>query len=192
MTAIRLARPAAIERTVLALAGLVGLVVLRWAMGGLDPSDRVMPGLVFGLGLLLVVRASGERFGRPSAFAIGVGILGGTVLVALAAATAAGHRWEPAAAAAPWAAVTILVAASEELLLRGVVFDDLGKRFGIGAAIVVTSLAFALLHVPFYGWRAAPLDLGIGILLAGLRLVGGNVAAPAVAHVLADLATWWV
>jgi membrane protease YdiL (CAAX protease family) len=192
MTALPIARPATIDRSLLALAGLAGLVALRWSVGGLDPVDRLTPGLVFGAGLLVLARATGWRYRRPTAFAVGVGVLGGAVLVALAVATAGGRHWVPAAAAVPWAVITILVASSEELLLRGVVFGDLSRRFGIGAAVLVTSVAFALLHVPFYGWRAAPLDLGVGVVLAGLRLAGGSVAAPALAHVLADLATWWV
>lgn len=59
-------------------------------------------------------------------------------------------------------------------------------------AIAVTSLAFALIHVPLYGWHVVPLDLGVGVWLAGLRLASGSVAAPAIAHALADLATWWM
>jgi hypothetical protein len=30
------------------------------------------------------------------------------------------------------------------------------------------------------------------VWLCGLRLASGGVAAPAVAHALADLATWWL
>ena len=56
----------------------------------------------------------------------------------------------------------------------------------------MTSVVFALLHVPLYGWHVVPLDLGVGLWLAGLRLISGGVAAPAVAHVVADLATWWL
>ena len=48
------------------------------------------------------------------------------------------------------------------------------------------------MHVPFYGWHVVPLDLGVGVFLAGLRLASGSVAAPAIAHIVADLATWWV
>ena len=34
--------------------------------------------------------------------------------------------------------------------------------------------------------------LGVGLWLAGLRLATGGVAAPAIAHTVADLATWWL
>ena len=98
----------------------------------------------------------------------------------------------PSAAFAPWAAVTILVASAEELVLRGALFDDLDGSLGTLGAVVVTSLVFALMHVPLYGWQVVPLDLGVGLWLAGLRLATGGIAAPAVAHSIADLATWWL
>jgi hypothetical protein len=48
------------------------------------------------------------------------------------------------------------------------------------------------MHVPLYGWQVVPLDLGVGVWLAGLRLATGGVAAPALAHWIADLSTWWI
>ena len=49
-----------------------------------------------------------------------------------------------------------------------------------------------MLHVPLYGWHVVPLDLGVGLFLGGLRLLTGGAVAPAVAHTVADLATWWI
>ena len=60
------------------------------------------------------------------------------------------------------------------------------------AALLATSLLFALIHVPIYGPAVLGLDLGVGLLFGGLRLWFGGPAAPAAAHVLADLATWWL
>ena len=77
-------------------------------------------------------------------------------------------------------------------MLRGALFDGLARLGGPAAAIALTSLAFALMHVPSYGWQVVPLDLGAGLLLGGLRLLSGGIAAPAIAHALADLATWWL
>jgi hypothetical protein len=48
------------------------------------------------------------------------------------------------------------------------------------------------MHVPLYGWGVVPVDLAAGVWLAGLRLAGGGVGAPVVAHLLADLAGWWL
>ena len=75
-------------------------------------------------------------------------------------------------------------------MLRGVLLDAVDEAAGFGTAVAVSSLAFALLHVPLYGWAVVPVDLAAGVWLAGLRAASGGVAAPAVAHLLADLAAW--
>jgi membrane protease YdiL (CAAX protease family) len=98
----------------------------------------------------------------------------------------------PAAPFLPWALVTLLVAAAEEGVLRGVLLDRIERVAGLAPAIALTTLAFALMHVPLYGWHVVPLDLAVGLGLGGLRLVTGRVAAPATAHAVADLATWWL
>jgi membrane protease YdiL (CAAX protease family) len=85
-----------------------------------------------------------------------------------------------------------VVATAEEGILRGMLFDRLRAAGGLPIAIAVTSLAFALLHVPLYGWHVVPLDLAVGFGLAGLRLSTASVVAPAIAHAVADLATWWL
>lgn len=86
----------------------------------------------------------------------------------------------------------VAVAFSEELVLRGSLFDDLLDRWGAAAALGLTSVVFALIHLPLYGWRALPLDLAVGSLLGLLRLESRTVHAPAIAHALADLAAWWI
>jgi hypothetical protein len=48
------------------------------------------------------------------------------------------------------------------------------------------------MHVPLYGWHVMPLDLAVGLVFGGLRLATHGVAAPAAAHAVADLATWWL
>jgi membrane protease YdiL (CAAX protease family) len=73
-----------------------------------------------------------------------------------------------------------------------VLFDRLERLGGLGGAVLVTSVVFALMHVPLYGWHVVPLDLGVGLALGGLRIATRGVAAPAVAHAVADLATWWL
>ena len=194
MTAIALRPPGRVARPALILAGLAAVVGLRWAatVGGV--AGGVAIGLAFGLGLLVVAFAIGWRpvVERPSSIAIGV--VGGAVLVVLALATRSGLLpWlAPPAAFIPWVAVTILVASAEELVLRGALFDELDRSVGTLAAVLVTSAVFALMHVPLYGWHVVPLDLGVGLWLAGLRLATGGIAAPAIAHAIADLATWWL
>src|SRR5204862_4894962 len=89
-----------------------------------------------------------------------IGLVFGLVLVALTAAGAAlggagivPGLGRPAAPFLPWAAITILVAGAEELFLRGRLFDATRRAGGLVAALVVTTLAFALMHVPLYGWQ---------------------------------------
>ena len=74
----------------------------------------------------------------------------------------------------------------------GRLFDALRRAGGIAPAILITTVAFALLHLPLYGWHVVPLDLAVGLAFAGLRLATGGLAAPAAAHAVADLATWWL
>ena len=98
----------------------------------------------------------------------------------------------PAAPFVPWALVITLVAVAEEIVLRGVLFRRLRAAGGTAIAVLATAILFALMHVPLYGWHVVPLDLGVGLVLGGLRVVTRTVAAPAAAHAVADLATWWL
>ena len=91
-----------------------------------------------------------------------------------------------------WTPIVALVAVAEEIVLRGALFDVLRSGFGDGAALVVTTVLFAVMHVPLYGIGSLPLDLAVGLMLGGLRIVSGGVLAPALAHVVADLAGGWL
>lgn len=84
------------------------------------------------------------------------------------------------------------VTVAEEVLLRGALFDAARAWRGPRAALGLSSVAFALFHVPVYGWRVLPLDLAVGCCLGALRLATGSVTASAAAHTLADLAGWWL
>ena len=207
-----------IGRPLLLAAGLAGLVGARWAATLEGSAGGLAVGLAFGTGLIALAVAVGVRVGRPGGLsrstlrALAVGALGGVALVGLALVgladgggpagapiqlgAAYGPRLGPgawlAAGFAPWAAITILVATAEELVLRGVLFDAVDRAAGGAIAVIATSLAFALIHVPLYGWHVVPLDLGVGLILGGLRVLTGGVSAPASAHVIADLATWWL
>lgn len=191
----RSSRSASLLRAILIGLGLTVVVGARWA-ATVGEAPPLVVGAVFGFVLVGIAWAGGLR---PSAIrpeAIGIGLGGAVVLVGLAigASRLAGLplRVVPQTDFASWALITILVASAEELILRGILFDAIGEAAGIAAAVVVTSLVFALIHVPLYGWHVVPLDIGVGVFLAGLRLASGSVAAPAIAHIMADLATWWV
>jgi membrane protease YdiL (CAAX protease family) len=190
---------APLVRAALLTLMLGGAIGARWAATVGALADGIVIGAAFG-GLLVVGAAlvgwrpgaiSGRRLAADGA--IGLGAAAALVAVALAV------RWpgpwlpfDPAGSFLPWAAVTVLVATAEELVLRGALFDALDDATGSTAALLATTVLFALLHVPLYGWRVVPLDLGVGLFLGGLRLLTGGTVAPAVAHVVADLATWWI
>ena len=182
------------------MAGLGVLVAVRLAAtrAGLDP---IAVGAGFGLGLvaLVVARPGRLRLGpRP----LTAGLLGGGVGIALVALVVAGAGiaggslvpglGRPAAPFLPWAAVTLVVAVSEEAILRGILFDRVRRAGGPIVALLATTALFALMHVPLYGWHVVPLDLAVGLALGGLRIATRGVVAPAAAHAVADLATWWL
>jgi membrane protease YdiL (CAAX protease family) len=98
----------------------------------------------------------------------------------------------PVASFPAWAALVIPIAGVEEMVLRGALFDACDGVVGSAGAVALTSIAFALIHVPLYGVTALPLDLAVGMWLGGLRLLTGGVTAPATAHILADLCGWWL
>jgi membrane protease YdiL (CAAX protease family) len=184
---------------VLVLFGLAAVVWMRWTAtrAGLD---ALAIGAAFGGGLLVLASPRPRTWpSLPSARNLVLGVLAGLALVALTSAGAwiAGANLppglgRPAAPFVPWALVTVLVAAGEEALLRGRLFDATHRAGGTTAAVALTTVAFALLHLPLYGWHVVPLDLGVGLAFAGLRLTTRGIAAPAAAHAVADLATWWL
>jgi membrane protease YdiL (CAAX protease family) len=188
-------RNVAAVRTVAVCLALGLTVALRWQIFRTAALDGVSEGLVFGVALLAVAVAGGIAPSRPRLVPILVGAAAGGALVVVSV----GARWPfspmmlgHAAPFVPWVAVTSLVATAEELVLRGALWRWLAATGGDVAALLATSLLFALIHVPVYGWSVVPLDFGVGLWLGGLRLWFGGPAAPAAAHVLADLATWWL
>jgi membrane protease YdiL (CAAX protease family) len=188
-------RGQAATRAVGLCLGLTLAVAVRWQVFTTGALDGISEGLVFGLALLAVARLGGLRFSVPPARAVAAGLAAGVVLVALSVFA----RWPQlplvpghAAPFVPWAAVTVLVATGEELVLRGVLWRWAAAAGGEVAALLATSLLFALIHVPIYGQGVILLDFGVGVIFGGLRLWFGGPAAPAAAHVFADLATWWL
>ena len=197
------------RQAALVAAGLAAIVAARLAAtrAGLDP---IAVGAAFGAALLLLAapgfvglqivagRVAAARLGELSRAVIigsvvGLALVAATVVgPALAGGTSVPGLGRPEVAFLPWALVTILVASAEEAVLRGVLFDRIVRAGGIGPALAITTVAFALLHVPLYGWHVVPLDLAVGLALGGLRVATRSVVAPAAAHAVADLATWWL
>ena len=201
MTAVAVRPLAPAHQAGLFSLGLAAVVGARWAatVGGVEGGLTI--GLIFGAALLALAAVGGRpAIERNLPIAAAVGLAGGLVLVAIAllarlpvaSSAVPSGGFGPASLFGPWLAITVLVATAEELLLRGALFRAIEAAGGVWAAVVLTTLTFALMHVPLYGWHVVPLDLGVGLWLAGLRLLSGGVVAPAVAHAIADLATWWL
>lgn len=178
----------------LGLLGLVLAVTIRVTIAGSDGARSVPAGIAFGLILLVIAGAGGlERpTWRWSSLAWGLG--GAVVLCLLPFWHRLGHEGVtgPAHQFTGWAVVVTLVAVAEEVLLRGSLFEAAVRYRGENVAIAVSAVAFALLHVPVYGWSVLPLDLAVGVGLGVLRVLAGSVTAPAITHVVADLAGWWL
>jgi hypothetical protein len=176
------------------LVGFAGAVWLRVVLGGAQVAQSAPAGLLFAAALLVLTWAAGVRL-SSSGRALAVGLAGAAVLCLPAgiARLAAGSAHQPAGSFVRWALVVTIVACAEELFLRGALFDAVMKSSRRPElAVVVAAVCFAGLHVPLYGWRAVPLDLAVGCGLGVLRLIANSPFAPATAHVLADLAGWWL
>lgn len=119
--------------------------------------------------------------------AAGVFVVGPVFVTGVPAATSASGSQ-----LAVWSIVVSMVAVAEEAFFRGALWLVLERRFGSVAALLSTTIVFGFVHVPLYGWRAVPLDLGVGLGLGALRVWSGGVAGSAVAHVVADLAGGWL
>jgi uncharacterized protein len=182
-------------RSLLLTAGIGTAVALRVALGGSEGAGSMPAGLVFALALLALAAGAGWRLGRLSFRAAALGAGGGAVLVAAWLTVRPGTALELAplnAAIALWTPIVAIIAVAEEVALRGVLFNAVRGWGGDGWALVATTVIFGLMHLPLYGIGALPLDLAIGLMLGGLRIVSGGVLAPAVAHAIADLAGGWL
>lgn len=163
---------------------------MRVAVAGDEGAGSIRAGLVFAAVLAAVAVAARARTAvSVRAFLIG---LAGAAAIAVPAVVVRGFAdVHPVGQFLTWGAATTLVAVTEEAVLRGALFVSLARWRGPDVAVVGAALAFALLHVPLYGWHVVPLDLAVGLLLGALRLLTGTWLAPAVAHVGADLIGWW-
>jgi membrane protease YdiL (CAAX protease family) len=92
----------------------------------------------------------------------------------------------PIRSTAAGAALSLLAAVAEERLFRGAVFAHL-RRYGVAVAVVGSAALFALVHLPFYGFAALPVDFGAGLLFAWQRSESGHWSVPAVTHAFANL-----
>jgi membrane protease YdiL (CAAX protease family) len=186
------------------LAAVSGALAARVVVAGSAGAAQSLPAAAVFTVLLVSVALVARRgaggvaalLGARASTGVIVGVAGGVVLVLLVVLLPGlpVQLWpRPSAAlAVPWTLLVTCIAVAEELVFRGVLFDAVARAGGAVCAAFVCALAFAVVHVPLYGWRALPLDLGVGLWLGGLRMVTGGVTAPAVAHAVADCGAWLV
>jgi membrane protease YdiL (CAAX protease family) len=108
----------------------------------------------------------------------------GLAAVLLATTTAGRPVPLPVVGAAP--ILNTMAAIAEEALFRRLLYGW-ARLLGTLVAVVVSALAFALIHVPLYGIAVLPVDLGAGLLLSWQRWASGSWTAPAATHVAANL-----
>lgn len=109
------------------------------------------------------------------------------------------HLHAPAASLAllEYCAVQLVVVSlPEELFFRGMLLHLLMRRFpprgkllgvGFGWAVILTSLAFALVHLPKGGDPRALATFFPGLLFAWLRLRTGSLLAPTIVHAASNI-----
>lgn len=188
-----LARPVPVPAVL--LLGLGGAVALRLGIGGAAGVRDPLAGAAFaavltGFALLAGLRRAPAR--PLSSVPAGLGGAAVLCVVPLVVHLRSGAPPLPAGGFAGWAVVVSAVAVGEEALLRGALWEALAAWRGEWVALGVSTVAFGLLHVPLYGGSVLVLDLVVGLLLGGVRMVSAGWGGPAVAHTVADLAGWWL
>jgi uncharacterized protein len=90
----------------------------------------------------------------------------------------------------------VVVALPEELFFRGCLHELLERRFpprrrwlggGVGVALVLSSLAFALIHFPKAGDPRALATFFPGMVFGWMRSATGSILAPVIAHAASNI-----
>jgi membrane protease YdiL (CAAX protease family) len=131
----------------------------------------------------LVPRGMCARYGGPGALHVPD--------LALLASDGAG------ALSVEFAAVQLVVVAlPEELFFRGLLHELLERRFpparrflggGLGLALVLSALAFALIHLPKDGDPRALATFFPGLLFGWMRSATGSILAPTLTHAASNI-----
>jgi membrane protease YdiL (CAAX protease family) len=188
-------RPADLQRAGALAACLLVAAALRALV--LPPLGEPAAGLLFALVLVAAAVLASPEVGnlRPAALILGTAAGAALLLPGLWLHWAGlpSRAWFiPAPTLAGYSAALLVMVPAEELFLRGALQPTLRRALGPGAAITVTAVLFAAIHMAAYGLVAIPLDFGVGLLLGWLRERTGSTAACAIAHLVADLGSWWL
>jgi membrane protease YdiL (CAAX protease family) len=81
-----------------------------------------------------------------------------------------------------WIGMVIAAPIAEELVYRGLLYRGLEGRLGALAAIMLTSVAFGLLHYPGFGWMRVVGTGSFSLMLGWLRWRTGSTSVCIVAH----------
>jgi membrane protease YdiL (CAAX protease family) len=122
--------------------------------------------------------ASSTQILHPAAV-IGIGLL------ALAGGVATTSAPFPLRVGPEAVALSALAAAAEEAFFRRLVYGSVLHR-GVPAAILLSGVVFALVHIPAYGMSVFWIDLGAGLLLGWQRWASGGLFAPTATHMAAN------
>ncbi len=185
------ARPARLARPGLAVAvATAGAVVLVARPLMLARTHRPVEALVVMFTALLAVGACwpappGERQPRKTQ-GWATGAVLATGLGAFALGRILGGGSAPTSAVATVIALNTLAAVAEEALFRRLVYNSFLPG-GPAAAIVASTVLFAIVHVTIYGLWVLPLDLAAGLILSWQRWASGSWHVPALTHVLANV-----
>lgn len=89
--------------------------------------------------------------------------------------------------ATKWGIVAAAVTGvAEEAIFRRGLYGLLERR-GAVVAVVGSAAAFALTHVPAYGWRVLALDFAAGLVFGWQRWASGHWSSPATTHAFANI-----
>lgn len=184
-----------VRRVPVLLVTVAIALALRVLAGAPVPAASPTAALLFSAVLLIGVAVRRADLGVISWTGARLGVAGGMALLIVSLVGLPAIMLGPRATSATlvwWIPLVSLVAVSEELVFRGVLFSALRAQRGDAVAVIVTALLFAIVHLPLYGPGAMPIDLCVGVFLGSLRVASGGVAAPAVAHVFADVGAGWI
>ena len=146
-------------RSVAVVALDLGLAALSLRTAAPDAGAariRLVPVTLAGIGAVIAVTYAPWQIGATVAYGAGALVMGAVAAVA------------------------------EEAFFRRLMYAWLERWWGPALAVLVSALAFALVHVPLYGASVLWVDLGAGVLLSWQRWATGSWAAPAATHVVAN------
>ena len=142
------------------LAGM-GFLLLRPQLAALPQGRAVLAAGYLAVGLAAVRASAPPRPADgplPWPLVLGLGVAAVLAVAVAVRPVPAG----PSDAAA--VLLTLAAAVAEEALFRQALYRWLAARRGPVLAVAGGAVLFALVHVPFYGMAALPVDLGAGLL----------------------------